>query len=146
MPEIRLAEVKLISGVTDAEIDCAGLRAAVGDARAGAVVTFEGVVRDHDHGVAVTGIEYIGHPSAAEVLESVMAEFAGRAGVHVIAVQHRVGYLDIGGVALFVGVAASHRREALDCVADLVDRVKQAVPIWKRQYLADGGYEWSQCP
>lgn len=138
--------MRLISGVSDTPIDCAALRAIVEDARAGAVVTFEGVVRDHDHGAAVTGIDYVGHPSAAEVLESVAGEFIGRGGVHAIVVQHRVGHLDIGGVALFVAVAASHRREALDCVADLVDRVKESVPIWKKQYLTGGGYEWSQCP
>lgn len=132
--------------ITDTDIDGEALTASVSDERAGAVVTFAGVVRNHDHGLAVTGIEYVGHPSAEEVLAGVLAEFAGRAGVHAIAAQHRVGYLSIGGVALFVAVAASHRGEAFACAADFVDRVKEVLPIWKKQFLADGSYEWSQCP
>lgn len=135
-----------LAGITDADIDCAALRAAVSDDRAGAVVTFAGVVRNHDHGVAVTGIEYVGHPSAVDVMREVVAEFAGREGVHAVAAQHRVGYLGIGGVALYVAVAASHRRQAFECASDMVDRVKEILPIWKKQYLADGTHEWSQCP
>ena len=65
---------------------------------------------------------------------------------HAIAAQHRVGYLGIGGVALYVAVSASHRRQAFDCASDLVERVKAELPIWKKQYLVDGSHEWSQCP
>ena len=73
-------------------------------------------------------------------------EFAAREGVHALAAQHRVGHLGIGGVALFVAVAASHRAQAFGCASDFVDRVKQELPIWKKQFLADGTHEWSQCP
>lgn len=135
-----------LTGVTDADIDTDALCDAVGDDRAGAVVTFAGVVRNHDHGVAVTGIEYVGHPSADGLLRGIAAGIAGREGVHAVAAQHRVGHLGIGGVALFVAVAASHRRQAFDAASDLIERVKQELPIWKKQFLADGGYEWSQCP
>lgn len=135
-----------IAGITGADVDCGALRAAVEDARAGAVVTFAGVVRNHDHGVAVTGIEYVAHPSAADVMAEVVAEHTGREGVHAVVAQHRVGYLGIGGVALFVAVSASHRREAFACASDLVDQVKERLPVWKKQFLADGTHEWSQCP
>ncbi|MBK7822759.1 MAG: molybdenum cofactor biosynthesis protein MoaE [Tessaracoccus sp.] len=137
---------RIVSGITDADVDCAALRAAVSDEKAGAIVTFEGAVRNHDHGVAVTGIEYVGHPSAEEIMARIVADLAGRDGVHAIAAQHRVGYLDIGGVALFVAVSASHRKQAFDCASDLIERVKAELPIWKRQVLADGTHEWSQCP
>ncbi|MFT3887702.1 MAG: molybdenum cofactor biosynthesis protein MoaE [Arachnia sp.] len=137
---------RVVSGITDVDVDCDALRAVVEDARAGAVVTFAGVVRDHDHGAAVTGIEYVGHPSAADVMAEIVAEFAVRDGVHAVAAQHRVGYLGIGGVALFVAVAASHRGQAFGCASDLVDRVKERLPIWKKQFLLDGTHEWSQCP
>lgn len=141
-----MSAVITIAGVTPSDVDCGRLLASVDDPRAGAVVTFAGVVRNHDHGVAVTGIEYVGHPSADETMRRVVEEFASRDGVHAIAAQHRVGLLDVGGVALYVAVAASHRRQAFDCASDLVDRVKEQLPIWKKQLLADGTHEWSQCP
>ncbi len=135
-----------VADVTTEDVDCEALLASVGDDRAGAVVTFAGVVRNHDHGKSVTGIEYVGHPSAADVMREVAEEFARREGVHAIAAQHRVGMLGIGGVALYVAVAASHRRQAFECASDLVDTVKERLPIWKKQYLSDGSHEWSQCP
>ena len=134
------------AGVTTEDIDTAALLTAVSDDRAGAVVSFSGVVRNHDHGKAVTGIEYVGHPSADDVMREVLAEFADREGVHAIAAQHRIGHLGIGGVALYVAVAASHRAQAFGCASDFVDRVKEKLPIWKKQYLTDGTHEWSQCP
>lgn len=140
-----MAEIR-IAGITETDIDTDALLASVLDDRAGAQVSFSGVVRNHDHGKSVTGIEYVGHPSADEVMRSVLAEFADREGVHAISGQHRVGMLGIGGVALFVAVAASHRGQAFSCAADIVDRVKEALPMWKKQFLADGGHEWSQCP
>ena len=132
--------------MTAEDIDTDKLRTAVTDDRAGAVVTFAGAVRNHDHGKPVTGIEYVGHPSADEVMHEVAQEFVGRDGVHAIAAQHRVGDLGIGGVALYVAVAASHRVQAFSCIAEFVDRVKEKLPIWKKQYLADGTHEWSECP
>jgi molybdopterin synthase catalytic subunit len=66
--------------------------------------------------------------------------------VHAVVAQHRVGYLGIGGMAIFVAVAASHRGEAFEAASDLIERVKRELPIWKKQFLADGSHEWSQCP
>lgn len=132
--------------ITEQDIDGDALTAKVTSPQAGAVVTFAGVVRNHDHGAAVTGIEYVGHPSAEEIMARLVAEFAGRDGVHGLVAQHRVGHLSIGGIALFVAVSASHRGQAFGCASDFVDRVKQELPIWKKQLLADGTHEWSQCP
>lgn len=132
------------ASVVDTDIDGGSVLRLVEDERAGAVISFSGVVRNHDHGVAVTGIEYVAHPSAEQVLQEVVAEFAPR--VHHVAVQHRIGWLDVGGVALYVAVAASHRKEAIRCLDELIDEIKARVPIWKKQFLADGGHEWSQCP
>ena len=139
-------EVVRRAGVVDTEIDTAALRAAVRDARAGAVVEFSGEVRNHDRGASVVAIEYVGHPSADSTMREVLAEFADREGVHAIAAEHRVGPLGIGGVALYVAVAAAHRTQAFSCAMDIVDRVKETLPIWKKQYFTDGTYEWSQCP
>ncbi len=135
----------VFSDVTTAPIDVAALERRVRSDRAGAVVTFTGVVRDHDGGRGVTRIRYEAHPSAPAVLAGVAGEFA-REGVHTLAVVHRVGLLEVGDVALVAVVAASHREEAFRCVSDLVDRVKEVVPVWKNQEFTDGTTEWTGLP
>lgn len=134
------------AAIRDQALDAVGVTARVTDDRAGATVTFTGVVRNHDHGRAVTGIEYVGHPSAEAVLAEVAAEFVGREGVHAVAVEHRVGTLVVGDLALVAAVSASHRAQAFGTCSDLVDRVKEKLPVWKRQSFADGTTEWSNCP
>jgi molybdopterin synthase catalytic subunit len=119
----------------------------VADAAAGAVVTFAGVVRNHDGGRGVDELEYTGHPTAERVIREVAEEIAARAGdVRALAVSHRIGPLRIGDVALACAVAADHRREAFEVCAELVDEVKRRLPIWKRQVFADGTDEWVNCP
>ncbi|HEV7471477.1 MAG: molybdopterin synthase catalytic subunit [Pseudonocardiales bacterium] len=115
----------------------------VDDPAAGAVVTFAGVVRDHDGGRSVNGLEYSAHPTAESVVAQVAADVAARAtGVRAIAVSHRVGPLGIGDVALACAVAADHRKEAFDTCAELVEEVKRLLPVWKHQAFADGSDEW----
>jgi len=119
----------------------------VSNVAAGAVVTFSGVVRNHDGGRGVEELEYSGHPSAERVIRQVADEIAARAtGVRAIAVSHRIGPLRIGDVALACAVAADHRQEAFRVCAELVDEVKRQLPIWKRQVFADGTDEWVNCP
>lgn len=118
----------------------------VGGPQAGAVVTFAGVVREHDHGRAVTLLEYVGHPSAADVIAEVAAEVAAEAGVIALAVSHRVGTLAVGDVALACAVSSAHRAEAFAACARLVEEVKHRLPVWKRQVFADGTDEWVNCP
>nr|WP_042192550.1 molybdenum cofactor biosynthesis protein MoaE [Kibdelosporangium sp. MJ126-NF4]CTQ94629.1 Molybdenum cofactor biosynthesis protein MoaB [Kibdelosporangium sp. MJ126-NF4] len=119
----------------------------VADRAAGAVVTFGGVVRDHDHNKAVRELSYSGHPSAADVIERVATEVASsRPGLRGIAVSHRIGDLQIGDVALACAVSAEHRAEAFAACSDLVDEVKRQLPIWKHQTFADGTDEWVNCP
>ena len=117
--------------------------ALVEHAGAGAVVTFAGVVRDHDGGRAVAGLTYSAHPSATAVVAEVAADVAARAtGVRAIAVSHRIGKLRIGDVALACAVTADHRQEAFATCAELVDEVKRRLPVWKHQAFADGTDEW----
>lgn len=132
--------------VTDEPLDVAAIVALTDDPRAGATVTFTGVVRDHDGGRGVIGIEYTAHPSATDVLAGIADEFAETEGVHALAVVHRVGSLGVGDVALAAVVAASHRQEAFAVASGLVERVKQALPVWKRQLFTDGTAEWSNLP
>jgi molybdopterin synthase catalytic subunit len=129
--------------VGEAALDVAEHAALVEQAAAGAVVTFAGVVRDHDGGRSVRGLEYSAHPTAAKVVADIAAEVAGRAhGVRAIAVSHRVGRLEIGDVALACAVAADHRREAFETCAELVEEVKRLLPVWKHQVFTDGSDEW----
>jgi len=135
-----------IAEVLDTPLDLAAHEKAVADARAGAVVSFQGVVRDHDDGRGVTLLEYEGHPSAAQVLREVAAEIAADPDVFAVAVSHRVGTLAIGDVALVASVSTAHRAAAFAACARLVDEVKARLPIWKRQVFADGSEEWVNCP
>ncbi|MEU4763527.1 molybdenum cofactor biosynthesis protein MoaE [Actinosynnema sp. NPDC023794] len=116
-------------------------------AAAGAVVTFAGVVRDHDHGRSVRELEYVGHPTAGAVVAEVAADVVARfEGVRAVAVSHRVGPLAIGDVALACAVSADHRGEAFAVCSELVDEVKRRLPVWKRQVFTDGTDEWVNMP
>lgn len=136
----------VLAAVGAQPLDEAAHRVLVADRAAGAVVTFAGVVRDHDHGAAVLRLEYVAHPSARQIVEEVAAEVAGRFPVDAVAVSHRTGPLDIGEAALVVAVAAAHRGEAFEAASELVEQVKHRLPVWKHQFLADGTDEWVNCP
>jgi molybdopterin synthase catalytic subunit len=124
-------------------LDVAEHAALVDDPAAGAVVTFAGVVRDHDGGRSVRGLEYSAHPTAGAVVARVAAEVAARApGVRALAVSHRTGVLAVGEVALACAVAADHRAAAFGTCAELVDEIKRQLPVWKHQRFADGTDEW----
>jgi molybdopterin synthase catalytic subunit len=136
----------VISRVVDVPLSVAEHEDAVADKAAGAVVSFAGVVRDHDSGRGVTELEYVGHPTAPDVIADLAAEFAARPDVTAVAVSHRIGLLGIGDVALACAVSAPHRGEAFAACAELVDEVKKRLPIWKRQVFTDGEEEWVACP
>jgi molybdopterin synthase catalytic subunit len=141
-----MSAVVAVAEVSSEPLDLAAHEAAVADQRAGAVVTFQGVVRDHDHGRTVTLLEYEGHPTAAEVLREVADEIAADPAVFAVAVSHRVGVLRIGDVALVAAVSTAHRAAGFAACARLVDEVKARLPIWKRQVFSDGTDEWVNCP
>ena len=126
-------------------ISLADLERMVSHRRAGAVVSFVGAVRDHDHERSVIGLEYEAHPEAGVVLSQVAQEVCGRHDVVALAVVHRSGRLAIGEAALVAVVSAGHRAAAFAACADLVDTVKARVPIWKHQSFADGTDEWVSC-
>jgi len=131
-----------LTSVGEQELALAVHERAVSDRAAGAVVSFAGVVRNHDDGRSVTELEYHAHPSAPDVVAEVAAEIAARDGVISVAVSHRVGMLAIGDIALAAAVSAAHRGEAFAACSDLVDEVKHRLPVWKRQVFDDGTDEW----
>ncbi|QIZ35701.1 molybdenum cofactor biosynthesis protein MoaE [Saccharopolyspora sp. ASAGF58] len=143
----RVVAAVLRADVTEKVIDVEGLARSVEHSAAGAVVTFGGVVRDHDGGRGVRELEYAGHPSASDVIAEVAQDIAARfEGVRAIAVSHRIGLLKIGDVALGCAVAAEHRKQAFSACSELVDEVKRRLPIWKRQVFDDNTEEWVNCP
>jgi len=127
--------------ISDRPLDADAIEAFVLSAANGALVTFRGVVRDHDHGAAVSALDYQAHPDAEAFLEQCCATVADETGLSVAA-AHRTGSLVIGDVALVASVAAPHRAEAFAACERLVNLIKETVPIWKRQHLTDGVTEW----
>lgn len=132
--------------VVDEPLSVAEHEAAVAHPAAGAVVSFAGVVRDHDGGRGVVKLVYEAHPSAQAVLADVAAEVAADPAVLGLAVSHRIGELGIGDVALAAAVATAHRAEAFTICARLVDEVKARLPVWKHQHFTDGTDEWVNSP
>ncbi len=129
--------------------------AAVESDTAGAVVSFSGVVRNHDGGKPVVRLSYSAHPTAHQVMADVVARLAaeqsgaGGAGTGSgpdqpvrIWAAHRIGMLEIGDPALVCAVSAAHRGQAFEVCSELVDRIKSQVPIWKEQFFTDGTVEW----
>jgi molybdopterin synthase catalytic subunit len=108
---------------------------------AGAVSTFVGTVRDTNHGRAVTLLEYQAYASMAEAeMARICAEIEAEVPVVRVAVHHRIGALDVGDVAVICAASAPHRGEAFKACRLLIDRVKERVPIWKREHGPDGPY------
>jgi molybdopterin synthase catalytic subunit len=128
--------------IADGPIALQECSAAVSTPDAGAVVTFAGIVRDHDSGRSVVRLDYEAHPTAADVIASVAVAVASEYPGVVIAIEHRIGSLVVGDLALACAVASAHRSEAFAACARLVDEVKRQVPIWKEQHFGDGTTEW----
>jgi molybdenum cofactor synthesis domain-containing protein len=137
----------LRAAVTEDPLDVEEHARLVARPDAGAVVSFSGVVRDHDDGRKVRALEYSSHPGAPDVITRVAAQIAAtHPQVQALAVSHRIGPLAIGDSALACAVSAAHRAEAFAACAALVDEVKLQLPIWKRQEFTDGSEEWVNCP
>ena len=129
--------------VTSEPLDGERLMEAVRRDESGAVVLFSGVARDHSEGRRVRALEYDAYPSMAEKkLREVADEVRARWPITGIGVLHRTGRLAIGEASLLVAVSAAHRREAFEACHYVVDRIKQIVPIWKKEIWEDGDGAW----
>jgi molybdopterin synthase catalytic subunit len=138
--EVVLADIRESALSVDEVLD------AVRHPRAGAIATFVGVVREHDHDQGVEALDYTAHPSAPQVLRELAERLASQGEVIRVAAVHRVGHLEIGDVAVVVAVSAVHRGAALDVCRELIDALKATVPIWKHQTFEDGTDEWVGTP
>ena len=131
--------------LTEQTIDAAAWRRRLDHPRAGGLVVFEGVVRDHHQGRAVRHLDYHGYvPLATRVGEEILAQARQRWDLLAAGGCHRLGHLAIGETAVWIGVAAAHRAEAFAACAWIMDAVKTQVPVWKRETFADGRVEWAQ--
>lgn len=128
--------------VTDNSIDTAALTISVQDKSAGAIVSFDGRVRNHDKNKSVEKLVYEIHPSAHEVLDETVRQICDVYEVVNVIAIHRFGNIPIGESAFFVAVSAAHRGQALQCCEEIVERVKAQIPIWKYQEFSDGKSEW----
>tara|TARA_Y100000588_G_scaffold391658_1_gene500965 strand:+ start:281 stop:976 length:696 start_codon:yes stop_codon:yes gene_type:complete len=133
--------------VTDAPLETQILRKIVMTPASGALIVFEGVVRDHHDGHSVLRLEYEAYVPMAEkqlrvVAEEIMSDFAARE-VYGIAIHHRTGTLEIGETSLIVAVSAAHRGDAFAAALRTVDRVKETVPVWKKEHSPDGK-QWQE--
>ncbi|HZV53024.1 MAG TPA: molybdenum cofactor biosynthesis protein MoaE [Candidatus Dormibacteraeota bacterium] len=125
--------------VTDRELDARRLEAAVAHPGAGAICTFTGVVRDHSRGEPVTHLEYEAYREMAERQMRVIAdEIAERWPEARVAMVHRTGRLEIGEASVVVSVSCPHRAQAFEACRWGIDRLKESVPIWKKEYARSG--------
>jgi len=109
---------------------------------AGAIALFYGVVRDHNRDRKVTHLEYDAYPEmATKVMQRIADEVKERFNIAETAIQHRTGRLEVGETSLLVAVSSAHRSEAFEACHALVDRFKEDVPIWKKEFF-EGGEEW----
>ena len=126
--------------------DESALRAEISDPACGGYAAFEGWVRDHNEGRHVRRLEYEAfEPLAIREGERIIAEAIAQFGVEHAACVHRIGALEIGEKAVWVGVTARHRDEAFRACRYIIDEVKHRVPIWKKEHYENGDSGWVNC-
>jgi molybdopterin synthase catalytic subunit len=109
----------------------------------GGVVTFLGTVRDLTDGKMTAALDYEAYPGMAEKkLAEIEQEARARWPVGEIVLVHRLGHLKVGEVSVAVAVSCPHRAEAFEACRYAIDRLKEVVPIWKKENWADGSTEW----
>lgn len=124
-------------------IDAPAERRGLDHPAAGACVTFEGWVRDHNEGRPVLRLDYQAYAALAEREgEAILTLALSRYPVRAARCIHRVGRLEIGDLAVWVGVSADHRGAAFEACRWIIDEIKQRVPIWKNEHYADGESGW----
>lgn len=108
----------------------------------GALVVFEGIVRNHHEGRSVASIFYEAYrPMAEKELERIVASLRGSSPSVAVALRHRLGHVSVGEASIVIVCCSPHRREAYDASRRLIDEIKERVPIWKRE-RSESGEEW----
>jgi molybdopterin synthase catalytic subunit len=140
----EIAVIPPVSGgdhfrVHAAPLDAQALTERVSDPGAGATVTFAGVVRNQARGREVVELDYEAYPAAAEKqLALIASEIRERWPVLGVAIEHRTGRLVVGETSVVIAVSSAHRTAAFEASAYAIERIKQIVPIWKKEFYVDG--------
>jgi molybdopterin synthase catalytic subunit len=142
----EVAVIPPVSGgafrLTEEPIDPAGVVAEVADDRAGAVATFIGTTRVESRGRTVLHLDYEAYGGMAEkVMAELAASLKSKHELCEVAITHRVGRVEIGGISVAIAVSAPHRAAALAACAEAIDTLKETVPLWKKE-VYEGGEEW----
>jgi molybdopterin synthase catalytic subunit len=128
--------------VTKDQIEIDSVIQAVESPRAGALVTFDGRVRNHSRSKRVKHLYYEAYTEMALTELSAIRDSAlGKWPLEEVAIVHRLGRLDIGETSVFIAVSSAHRADAFAACQYLIDTLKESVPIWKKEFFEDGG-EW----
>jgi molybdopterin synthase catalytic subunit len=128
--------------LTREPIESAALVAAVSNTEQGGIATFVGLVRDHQDGRAVLRLEYSAYEAMAEAECAAIVAEAEERWPAKVALRHRVGELTIGEIAVTVVAGSAHRGPAFDACRYVIEEVKRRVPIWKKEFYADGTVAW----
>jgi MoaE-MoaD fusion protein len=135
-------EAGVLVELTDQPLDARRLEVAVARSGAGAICTFTGVVRDNSRGRSTIRLEYEAYSGMAEAqMRAIAAEIAGKWPEARVAMAHRTGVLEIGEASVVVSVSCPHRADAIAACKWGIDRLKESVPVWKKEFL-EGGEVW----
>jgi molybdopterin synthase catalytic subunit len=135
-----------MSYLTRDRIDRSAWRRQAGDARDGACVEFLGVVRGAEGDQPIAALDYEAYaPMAERMIGRLVEEAKARWGIREALIQHRVGTVAVGEVAVLIGVAAPHREQAFAACRFLIDAIKRDVPMWKTAVAQDGGKRQPLC-
>ena len=132
--------------ITSGAIDLEAFRRQLLDRSCGAYVQFDGWVRDYNEGQQVLRLEYeVYQPMAVKEGNRIIEEAIERFGISNAHGVHRSGLMELSDVAVVVGVSSPHRAAAFDACRYIIDQVKARLPIWKKEYYANGDAEWVNC-
>jgi molybdopterin synthase catalytic subunit len=142
----EIALIPPVSGgafrLTQGPVNLTSLVAEVADERAGAIATFLGTVRAQSRGRDVIALEYEAYEDMAEqVMAEIADEVKARYELCGVAITHRLGRVEIGGTSVAIAISAPHRQDALAACRDVIEALKERVPLWKKE-LYEGGEEW----
>ena len=132
--------------ISSSPISPSDLQTSLTDPAAGGYCAFEGWVRNENEGHTVERLEYEAYePLAIAEGEKVLAEARERFGILGARCVHRVGMLELGDCAVWIGVASKHRDEAFKACRYIIDEIKVRLPIWKKEHYTDGNSGWVNC-
>lgn len=128
-----------MTSITQHPIDVSSILESVRTPHSGGTDCFIGTVRNHSHGRRVESLEYTAYiPMAEKLMAAIEEEMRKKWILHNIVLVHRVGVLHVGDVAVVTAVSASHRNEAFEACRYAIDRIKEVVPIWKKEFYEEG--------